>query len=210
MAANTIELEGISQQMKKLERLMTTDRRMRDNIQTAIRRVLKEVRKRLSADAQQGLGMESDPRKAYKAVRYAVYKRILGGQVNILQRRKAGSPSGYQKPRKGLPKRGGNRWLRSDRTIALEGYEGMDRGFILRFLNAGTDDRKILSFTAKDGKRHSLGYGDTSGIRTHSRGGNRGSIKARNWFGPRSLEELQIASSNLQYIIDDIINDIFV
>lgn len=210
MAGNTIELEGLSQQMKNLERLMTTDTRMRENIQVAIRRVLKEVRKRLSAGAKEGLEMDSDPRKAYKAVRYAVYKRVLGGQVNILQRRKAGSPSGYQKPKKGLPKRGGNRWLRSDRTIALEGYEGMDRGFILRFLNSGTVDRMILSYTGRDNSRHTLRSGSTSNVKTRATGGNRGSISARNWFGSASTKELQTISSDFQNMIDDIINDIFI
>lgn len=203
MAAKDFELEGFEEQRKQLERMMTTDPRMRENVQLAIRKVLTKVRKALSANAQSGLQMDSDPRHAYKAVRTAVYRRILGGQVNILARRKAGKETQFRKGRKGLPKRGGNRWGRSDRTIQLEGYEGMDRGFVLRFLNAGTDDRKIHSFTSKaDDDRHSL--------RHAVKGGNRGSIAARNWFGQASQKELEGVSDEFQKLVDDIIDGLVV
>ena len=179
--AKAFEIEGISEQIKQLNQLMTTNPYMRKQIQSAVRHVLAEVKKKLSADAQSGLQMQSDPRKAYKAVRYAVYKRLLGGQVNILARNKAGSPTNYQKPRKGLPKRGGNRWGRSDRTIALESYSGEDRGFILRFLNAGTVDRTIRTYTDVNGDRHVLrSGGKTINLKRSSwRGGNRGRIGHR-------------------------------
>ena len=194
----TVETEGFAALQKKLEELQTKDPGMRKAIQGVIRTVLKEVRRAVSNSAKDGLQMQSDPRKAYKAVRSAVYKRILGGQVNILTRRKAGKPGNYQKPKKGLPKRGGNRWGRSDRTKQLEGYEGMDRGFILRFLNAGAEDREIRSFTGKDGESHRI-----------SRGGNRGSISPRNWFGDRSQKELENASDKLQRLIDEVIMEKF-
>lgn len=205
----TVETEGFATLQKKLEELQTKDPGMRTAIQDVIRRVLKEVRRAVSNSAKEGLQMDSDPRKAYKAVRSAVYKRILGGQVNILARRKAGSPGNYQKPKKGLPKRGGNRWGRSDRTKALEGYEGMDRGFILRFLNAGTVDRGIWSYSDKDGNRHSLGSASSMNIKTRALSGNRGSISARNWFGDRTQRELENASGKLQQLIDEVIMEKF-
>ena len=214
MAVKDFEIEGFEKQKKQLERLMTTDPRMRELVQLAIRKVLTKVRKALSANAQSGLQMDSDPRHAYKAVRSAVYKRILGGNINILSRRRAGQPTNYQKPRKGLPKRGGNRWGRSDRTVNLEGYEGMDRGFILRFLNAGTFDRAINSYTDKNGHRHSLRSGNVTHltlnkrgrVKYYFRGGNRGSIASRNWFGQASQHELMYESEQLQNLIDDIID----
>ena len=205
----TVETEGFAALQKKLEELQTKDPGMRTAIQDVIRRVLKEVRRAVSNSAKEGLQMDSDPRKAYKAVRSAVYKRILGGQVNILARRKAGSPGNYQKPKKGLPKRGGNRWGRSDRTKALEGYEGMDRGFILRFLNAGTVDRGIWSYSDKDGNRHSLGSASSMNIKTRALSGNRGSITARNWFGERTQRELENAADKLQQLIDEVIMEKF-
>ena len=127
MAQDAFTIEGYDEQMKQLKRMMTDDPAFRRRINAVLGQVLKEARKAISSDAMRVV--KNDPRHAYKAVRSAVYKRILGGQVNILQKRKAGTPSGYRKPLKGLPKRGGNRWGRSQRTKDLEGYEGMDRGF---------------------------------------------------------------------------------
>ena len=205
----TVETEGFAALQKKLEALQTKDPGMRTALQDVIRTVLKEVRRAVSNSAKSGLGMQSDPRKAYKAVRSAVYKRILGGQVNILSSRKAGKLGNYQKPKKGLPKRGGNRWGRSDRTNRLEGYEGMNRGFILRFLNAGAADRGIWSYTDKSGGRHALGSARSMNIKTRAYSGNRGSITARNWFGNRSQKELENVSDKLQRLIDEVIMEKF-
>ena len=181
----TLTITGLDAFEKKLREIETTNPGFEKRLRAAIRQVLAEVRSHLQQSAQSGLDMKSDPRHAYKAVRYAVYKRLLGGQVNILQSRRAsGKRSSYEPQRKGLPVRGGNRRPRSKRTEELMSYEGKDRGFILRFLNQGTTDRTSL-------------------------GGNRGSIKARNWFGPKSQAELQNAAANLQTIIDRVINDEF-
>ena len=208
--AETIKITGLSELEAKLQKLKTGNPGFEKRLRGVIRKVLGEVRASLQKDAQSGLHMKSDPRKAYKAVRYAVYKRIFGGQVNILQRRKAGQPGKYLKPLKGLPKRGGNRWGRSSRTEALEGYEGADRGFILRFLNSGTDDRFIRTYTDRNGQHHSLGSASTQNIKTRAFEAFRGNISARNWFGPRSQAELKNAAANIQAIIDKIINDEFV
>ena len=176
MAQDAFTIEGYDEQMKQLKRMMTDDPTFRRRINAVLGQVLKEARKAISEDAKNVV--KNDPRHAYKAVRSAVYKRILGGQVNILQKRKAGTPTGYRKPLKGLPKRGGNRWGRSQRTKDIEGYEGMDRGFILRFINAGTVDRGITSYTDRMGTRHSLGSASSQNWKTHALTGNRGSISA--------------------------------
>ena len=203
--AETIKIEGLAELDKKLQQIRTDNPDFEKRLRSAIRKVMGEVRAILQSNAQSGLQMQSDPRKAYKAVRYAVYKRLLGGQVNILQRRRAGQPGNYQKPRKSVTGAGGNRWSRSERTKALEGYEGADRGFVLRFLNAGTADRMITSYTDKNGGRHSLRSGGTANIKTHGLGGNRGSIAARNWFGQASQKELMAMSADLQSLIDNVI-----
>lgn len=208
MAQNAFTIEGYEEQMKQLRRMMTDDPTFRRRINAVLSQVLKEARKAISDDAK--AVVKNDPRNAYKAVRSAVYKRILGGQVNILQKRKAGQPTGYRKPLKGLPKRGGNRWGRSERTKKLEGYEGMDRGFILRFLNAGTAERSILSYTDRGGTRHSLGSASSQNIKTRALTGNRGSIEQRNWFSGASHKALEKASLQLQELIDKIIANEFV
>ena len=208
MAQDAFTIEGYEEQVKKLKSMMSDDPNFRRRVNAVIKQVLNEARKAISQDASSEL--KNDPRHAYKAVRSAVYKRLLGGQVNILQRRKAGQPTGYRKPLKGLPKRGGNRWGRSERTKALEGYEGMDRGFILRFINAGTVDRGIRSYTDKSGTRHDLRSASSMDIRTKSWSGNRGSISGRNWFGSASHKALEQASAQMQELIDKIINEEFV
>ena len=202
-----ITITGLEEFEKKLKQLETTNPGFEKRLRDVIRKVLGQVRAALQKDAKSGLQMKSDPRKAYKAVRYAVYKRIFGGQVNILQSLKAGNGSLYEPPRKGTRDskgRGGNRVKRTERTSKIMSYTGKDRGFILRFLNAGTADRAINSMGGK-----SLRTGGVSILATKSLGGNRGSITARNWFGSRSHKELENAAANIQEIIDKVINDEF-
>jgi hypothetical protein len=206
--SGTIEIKGLDERIKQLGEASTKNPMMRKRINEVIRTALMEVRKKLQNEAKSGLDMQSDPRKAYKAVRMAVYRRIFGGQVNILQSRKAGAGHFYTPPRKGTsdPKgRGGNRRPRSQRTIDLMTYQGVDRGFILRFLNQGTTTRNITHLT--EVKRAD----GTSKFRFTSNGckyGNRGSIAARNWFGNASLRELERQASNLDAMIDNILEGI--
>lgn len=207
MADNgTIEVKGLDERIKQFGELSTKNPLMRKRINEVIKQVLSVARRSVSQDAKTGLGMQSDPRQAYKAVRMAVYRRIFGGQLNILQRRRAGKSSLYEPPRKGTsdPKgRGGNRVQRSARTTAIMSYQGADRGFILRFLNQGTTDRVIHQMGG-----HNLRTGSTTVIKTKSLGGNRGSITARNWFAGKSQAELEKAAQNLDILIDNIIQGI--
>ena len=177
-----MEVTGLDELSKKLDRLQARDSQMEQRITKIIREAIKAARSMVTADAKGAVG--NDPRHAYKAVRSMVYKRILGGNISILQKRKAGSgKSGYEPPRTLRPgQRGGNRVPRSARTQQIMDYEGSDRGFILRFLNSGTGQR-------------------TAGTRNGRLHGNRGSIAARNWF-PSSGQRAMNAAA--QYIIDEI------
>ena len=208
MANSTIILQGYDALERKIAQLSTENPGFSKRLRAVIAKVLKEARNEISSRAEQGLQMKSDPRHAYRAVRYAVYKRIFGGQVNILQSRKTHSPNAYEPVRKLQPKqRGGNRRTRSRRTDKVMHYEGMDRGFILRFLNNGTGQRAISKLTEI---KRSSGGSKFRFVKDASRYGNRGSIAARNWFGRESLEEFQSISHTLQNIIDEIINEEFV
>jgi hypothetical protein len=152
-------VDGFVEQRKELEKLMMSNPAMEKKVQGLIRKVLMEARKHLGDDAKQT--MKSDPRHAYRAVKTAVYKQILGGNINILSPYKRGAATNYQRPRKldqNPHQRGGNRRQRSMETLRYESYHGVDRGFILRFQNQGTTKRE-------------------------TRFGNRGSLRARNWFG---------------------------
>ena len=207
---DAFDVEGFVEQKKELEKLMMSNPAMEKKVQGLIRKVLAEVRKHLGRAAADA--MKSDPRKAYLAVRSSVYRRILGGNVNILRKKRASGGGGAYTPTKTLKsgQRGGNRRLRSGRTKNLESYYGSDRGFILRFINAGTTDRVINDFKVDEARenvhRGSRGgnlqkYGKT--INT----GSRGRIAARNFFGNRSHQEMMNAAENLTNLIDKLIAD---
>ena len=200
-----ITVSGIEGQREKLQKIISTSPGMEKRINEVIRKTLKEVRDKLSANAKSGLQMKSDPRNAYKAVRFAVYRRIFGGQVNILNSRKKSKGAFYAPPRKDRDtKRGGNRRKRSDRTIDMMSYNGNARGFVLRFLNAGTKVRYAgYGRNGRTDEENQIFALSTGGM------GHRGSIQARNWFGSASQKQLEAAVTNIQKMIDQIINEEF-
>ena len=176
----------------------------RKRIRKIIREELKDAAKRLQEDAKYEMG--EDPRKAYKAIKSSVYRKILGGNVSILNPRKAGARYQLIKPRKldSNPfQRGGNRRPRSVRTNNVDSYYGRDRAFILRFLNSGTKQRNIQHLARVKG---------TNKFRWTSEGGrygNRGSITARNWFPNMGQKELEIASEDLALIMEEELAEAF-
>lgn len=135
MGANKgLEVTGIVEMQERIERLMHFDPSFEKRIQKVIDATLVAVRKGVIKDAADV--MKSDPRGAARAVRRSVYKRILGGQVNILKKRRAGKmgelPDADSK----------QHWRRRGyKTGQMSRYLGSDRGFILRFLNKGTVHR---------------------------------------------------------------------
>ena len=205
MADNgTITIEGLSEFDAKLTKLKTDNPGFERRLRAVIRKILGHARANLRKEAAGGLQMENDPRHAYKAVRFAVYKRLLGGQVNILNSRKAGGETGYRPARTLTPgQRGGNRRVRNSRN--LDKYEGVDRGFILRWLNEGMTKTspRVIQFTENSSRK-------TDKWNKHPNTGNRGAIAPRNWFRGASLKELQDVAGEMQALIDKIINEEFV
>lgn len=199
----TIEIKGLSEFEAKLQKLKTDNPDFEKRLRGVIRKVLGEARANLRKDAASGLQMENDPRHAYKAVRYAVYKRLFGGQVNILNSRKAGGETAWKPARTLTPgQRGGNRRQRNSRD--LDKYEGVDRGFILRWLNDGMTktNPRVIHFTENESRK-------VDKWNKHPNTGNRGAIKARNWFGNASLQELQKVAGQMQELVDKVINEEF-
>jgi len=201
-----VEIEGLEERIKKFSEASTKNPEMQRRIREVIRATLAKVRKSLQDDAQSGLQMDSDPRKSYKAIKMAVYRKIFGGNVSILSPRRAGSMRLYEPPRKGTKDpygRGGNRMKRSGRTTDMMSYQGGDRWMVLQWLNNGTRDR--YSGSGRNGK--TLSQYSAFVERTGGRG-KRGHIAARNWFGPRSQAELENAAHHIDKMIDDIIKGI--
>lgn len=170
----------VEQQARAFAALMFRDADTRERIRKIIREELKDTAKRLKEDAQYAL--ENDPRKAYLGVKSSVYRKILGGNVGILNPRRAGAAHPYVKHRKldetrGY-QRGGNRLPRSARTEQVDSYYGKDRAFILRFISSGTKQRT-------------------------TRFGNRGSITANHWFQDMAPHEIELAAENLAVVVNE-------
>ena len=173
----------IVEQRKVLEDALSTNPKTQKALQKLIRKALMEVRPELVAAARGAMG--SDPRGAAHGIRLSVYKKILGGNVNILNmRKKAGKPTTYEPPRKLQPhQRGGNRVPRGKRTDTVMHYGPHDRQWILRFINSGTSDRM-------------------AGSRGGRLSGSRGAIAPRNFFRGAGGRALAQAASNLATLID--------
>lgn len=180
-----ISTNGLEARRKELEQLITTSPAMKKHLQACIRKIVNEARKRVIQDARDIL--ENDPREAYRAVRSSVYRQILGGQVNILSSRHRGAPTKYRPYRKlddNPHQRGGNRRPRSSETLRYQSYQGTDRGFILRFQNAGTVERE-------------------------TRYGSRGALRARHWFGVSSAFHVQQALDETVTMIENALSQEF-
>lgn len=178
------EVEVITvRQMEELDRLLSDNPAMKKTLHKLVSNVLSKARTELSKTARQTL--ENDPRQAYRAVKRSMYKRILGGSVSILNKRKASNIRvTVEKERKlKTGQRGGNRLTRSTRTNQVDSYFGADRGFILRFLNAGTAIRK-------------------------TRYGNRGSIRGRRWFEVSSTYAMNKAAEQFCNLVEEEIRNV--
>ena len=189
----------ISNQEQNLRAAMSTDPKMRKVIQQHIREALFEARR----DVMNSMEFDNgDPRGARRAIRTSVYEKVLGGQINILNGKKAHGSNSYEPPRKGSSGRGGNRRPRSQRTQEIMSYAPIDRGFILRFVNSGTKTRVIgfrntvkANRTRYENRVYRINRGDKS------RTGNRGSIAARNWFMSSAESAMANAAANIAEMI---------
>ena len=178
----------ILEQQRVLEAALSTNPKTQKALQRLIRKALTDVRPELVSAARGAMG--SDPRGSAQGIRLSVYKKILGGNVNILNSRKAGEPTTYEPPRKLRPlQRGGNRVPRGQRTDTMMHYGPHDRQWILRFINSGTSERM-------------------AGSRGGRLSGNRGSIAPRNFFRGAGERALTKAADNLATMIDTELNAI--
>ena len=162
-------------------------------MRTAIGYVLEQARRDTVSKIASEL--KSDPHHAARAVRRTLYKAILGGNINILPKKKAGAAGNVPPTTRG----------RLASTTRYMSYTGSDRGFILRFINAGTKDRvathmnghRILR-TERRGNRHYT----TTTI------GSRGQLLGQNFFGPNSLAAMNEAAVLLIKEFERIIQEI--
>lgn len=180
----------VLEQQKVLEQALSTNPKTQKALQKLIRGVIKDARAQVVGSIRFKNG---DPRGAAQSVRTAVYKKILGANINIYSARKAHGSTNYEPPRH-PSHRGGNRRTRSGRTQQIMSYGPLDRGFILRFLNDGTDKRSV-EFSTNDKRK-------VDKWNKHPNTGSRGAIAPRNFFRGAGERALSKAADNLATLID--------
>lgn len=165
----------ILEQQKALEAALSTS----PKAQTVLRKIIRKYVKEARTQVVSGIHFKNgDPRHAAWAVRTAVYKKVLGANINIFNSRKAHGDNSYEPPRKLRPgQRGGNRIPRSRDTQRMMHYAPQDRGMILRWVSSGTGNRT-------------------------TRYGKRGSITARNFFRPLGDRAMGQMRDNLAQAIE--------
>lgn len=179
-SSDFVKVTGVEECQAMFDHLLTTDPDFNMNLRKLIRKALAEARKNLSKDAADVI--DKDPRKAARAVKFSVYKKLFGGNLSILSKRKAGAKYQLIRERKLRPGQvGGNRRpYVDDNRNRLATYFGADRGFILRFLNAGTVERE-------------------------TRYGKRGSIRNSGWFEHTAPFEMEAAAAEVAEAINEYI-----
>ena len=214
---HSFEVTGLAELSKKLDALLLKDPKMEKKIQHIIGRALRKAEKKMESYVGSNV-LSNDPRHAAKAIRYTVYRRILGGNLNILHGKQRGAATGYTPERHPSSGRGGNRRPRSSRTIRMEGYEGADRSFILRFQNSGArvggGNRQLGSYDFKvDEHRGKVKRGSQGGnVNKYGKTvntGSRGRIAARNWFGNISDSYMQEVAAIIEAEVDKAISEVF-
>ena len=183
----------VLEQRQVLEQALSTNPKTQKALQKLIRRVIMEARKETIDNIHFDNG---DPRGARQSVRTAVYKKILGANINIYNSRKAHGATSYEPPRHPSI-RGGNRMARSGRTQQIMSYGPLDRGFILRWVNSGTSGR--YAGNGRNGRTQA--DKDAFIFRTGGRGW-RGSIAPRNFFRGAAEPALVKAVDALANLID--------
>lgn len=178
----------VIKQQDILEKALSTNPKTEKILQKLIRNVILQARSQVISDLQFKNG---DPRRTRLAVRTSVYKQILGANINIYNSRRRHGTQNYTPSRTMRNgQRGGNRRTPSQRTIDLQSYAPEDRGFILRFVNAGTK------------ARYNGGRNDDRFTKNHDGRGYRGSIQGTNFFGQAGEKALVWAADKLADLID--------
>lgn len=195
-ADNAVFIEN----QRTLEAALSTNPKTKEALQGLVRKCIFEARRQVAMSIKFANG---DPRNTRQAIRSTVYRKVFGGNLNILDPKKAHGKNAYQTPQTNRGHlRGGNRMARSPRTQQILDYSGLDREFIMRFVDSGTRQRFVGFRNAQ--KSNSRRYletkqrWDAGGGRT----GNRGAIAARGFFARYGERALEIAADKLATLIE--------
>lgn len=202
MVGLEVDTQMLENQRLALQACMTVDSELAKRLRECIFQELKRIRNDVAGGLKFANG---DPRGTRGAVKRYVAGKYLGGVVSILDGKKSGSKNSYEAPRKLRPgQRGGNRMLRSQRTDDMLHYGPDDRGFILRFVNSGTNPRYANG-------RNVSGRNMRNFFKLQEEGDYyRGSIAARNFMDRLGSPAMQKAVDNLSKMIDEEFNKLFI
>lgn len=194
-----------------MDRLMKFSPGFERRLQKVIDQALVEVRKGMVSHA--GSQIPNDDKGAKRAIRRIVYRQIIGGQVNILKKRRAGQLVDEDE----IATSNANQYWRRRgyKTGQMLRYNGSDRGFILRFANAGTVPRTSTTMDAHPIKRKSVSerpamHGVRKGVREPFKSsiigyrGRMGLSGARNFFSEsesKMQNEVPELSTRIQQLI---------
>lgn len=193
------------QWLDRLDSALISNPAMERRVRKDIREVILDVRSKVIRDSGDAF-KNGDPRGTRRAIRTSVYKQILGANINIYQSHKSHGTISYFSERTLRPgQRGGNRVQPSDRTIQLQSYPAEDRGFILRFVNSGTDGRYIGGRNGKT-EADKIRFILNRPVTPHGAAGWRGKITATNWFKDKTEPQMVESINELATLIDEEIN----
>lgn len=191
---------------KTLEAAMSTNPKTQKALQKLVREVILEARSKVVNSIQFDNG---DPRDTRQAVRTTVYRKVFGGNINILNSKKKHGRNPYTTPKTSRGnKRGGNRMKRSRRTQQILNYSGLDREFIMRFVDSGTKQRFVGFRNAMSSNKNRYLETKRSYDAGVTRTGNRGHIDARGFFQRYGERALEIAADKLANLIESEMNNI--
>jgi len=197
------------------------DPEFKARLQEAVAIVLREARNEASEDIQQY--MFDNARDAHKAVHRSVYRKMIGGSMNILTQRRSLRKGNWVPA---ISNRYGNvegpNRKRTKRTLAFYGYNGIDRGMILRWNNDGTKNRFVKNMDGssidiakreeirrKRGGYHNKSTGEK--FKFAQIGGRGGAATIRTstlgMFDKVANPNMQRAAQQFQELIDKIIID---
>lgn len=189
-----IEIDtNLNEAVKRFEQLKISGTKKEEILRDLVSKVLDQAKDRMQESTRTLL--PNDKREAWRAIKESLYKQILGGNISILSRRRAGKRAQLNPSRRG----------RSATTERYESYLGVDRSFILRILNAGS--RRRVASTMNN---HPIRRGNVSERQNRMEGyrsdviGYRGVYGlggARGFFSRNAYQAIKNASAELSKLI---------
>lgn len=179
------EVEVITiKQMEAFDKMLLEHPEMKRKVHKVLSSVLQKARSAVSKDAH--AAFPHDPRQSYRAIKRVLYKRLLGGNISLYNKRRASNTRvRLEKERKLRPgQRGGNRRKRSEKTERIDSYFGSDNAFKLRWLDQGTATRAAYTMSSA----------------------RRGNIQGRHFFNSSATKHIQEAAEEFcKYIEEEIV-----